>query len=135
MISPRLVAASLDSRRRGLHGGFVVQGSRVSLSIIVPTVGRWTLERTLDSIRPQLHAEDELIVVYSHEVTRDPSLGRGGAEKVEGMRRATGTHLAFMDDDDVYLPGALDLMRAHAADVPVIFRLDGLQRRDRNDLA
>jgi hypothetical protein len=97
----------------------------VSLSIIVPTVGRWTLERTLDSIRPQLHPEDELIVVYSHEVTQDPSLGRGGAEKVEGTRRATGTHLAFMDDDDVYLPGALDLMRAHAADVPVIFRLDG----------
>lgn len=97
----------------------------MSLSIIVPTKGRWTLERTLDSIRPQLAPDDELIVVHKEEVVLDPSLGRGGAEKVEGAARATRTHLAFMDDDDIYLPGALEAMRTHATDVPVVFRMDG----------
>ena len=48
---------------------------------------------------------------------------------------ATGTHLAFMDDDDEYPPGAVALMRNAAADVPVIFRMDhyahGILWRDR----
>ena len=41
-----------------------------------------------------------------------------------GYNCATGTHLAFMDDDDVYTPGAIATMRNAAADVPVIFRMD-----------
>ena len=52
-----------------------------------------------------------------------------------GIQRATGTHLAFMDDDDEYTPGAIALMRNAAADVPVIFRMDhyshGVLWRDR----
>lgn len=95
----------------------------VRLSIIVPTIGRPTLRQTLRSIESQLEDGDELILVHDHEV--EPILGRGNAERREGMRRATGTHLAFMDDDDIYTPGALDLMREHAdLERPVIFRAD-----------
>jgi len=97
----------------------------IGLSVIVGTQGRPTLERTLDSIRPQLTDADELVVVHSHEVAYDPRGGRGGTEKMEGIRRATRSHLVFMDDDDVYVPGALDLMRDAACERPVIFRMDG----------
>jgi len=47
----------------------------------------------------------------------------GHAGRVEGIKQATGTHLAFMDDDDEYTPGAMQLMREAACDVPVIFRM------------
>jgi GT2 family glycosyltransferase len=48
----------------------------------------------------------------------------GHAGRVQGIARATGTHLAFMDDDDVYTPGAVEVMREAACGVPVIFRMD-----------
>lgn len=96
----------------------------VRLSIIVPTSGRWTLDRTLASIEPQLEPGDEIVVVHDYEVT--PTEGRGNAERTEGLRRAVGTtHVAFMDDDDAYLPSALNVMREAACDRPVVFRMDG----------
>ena len=39
------------------------------------------------------------------------------------MEKATGTHLAWLDDDDVYTDNAIDLFREHACDVPVFFRM------------
>ncbi len=39
------------------------------------------------------------------------------------MGDATGSHLAFLDDDDVFLPGAIDAMRQAACTSPVIFRM------------
>ncbi len=48
----------------------------------------------------------------------------GHAGRQEGIQRATGTHLAFFDDDDVYTPGAIQLMKDACCDVPVIFRMD-----------
>ena len=83
-----------------------------TLSIIVPTRGRKTLERTLRSISGQLQPGDEVIVL------RDETGDSGDSARMSGMERARGTHLAFMDDDDVYRPGALEKMRRFARDNP-----------------
>lgn len=117
------------------------------LSIIVPTLGRETLRTTLDSIAPQLGKHDEVILiadtggntdmtrrlVVDHfntcawryaEIAGDDE--HGYAQRRYGMLLAKGTHLAFMDDDDVYEPDALRLMRIGAAvnpGRPVIFRM------------
>ncbi len=114
----------------------------VTLSVIVPTLGRATLARTLDSILSQLSLRDEVIVApapgadmvalaglcESSAITlldpASPAPGRGAGERNAAMKVATGSHLVFMDDDDVYLHGALDVMRAAACDRPVMFRMD-----------
>lgn len=57
-------------------------------------------------------------------MVEDHTGDRGYQARTKGMLQATGTHLAFLDDDDVYVPGAIDTMRAHACDRPVIFRMD-----------
>ena len=98
-----------------------------SFSIIIPTVGRPSLQRTLDSI--ESGPQDEVIVVADgHEAAClvanawSPTIGRsyyeteethsfGNWQRQYGMTKATGDLLLFMDDDDVYLPGALDLVR------------------------
>ena len=83
-----------------------------TLSIIVATAGRRTLMRTLASIAPQLQSGDELFVVC------DDSGDLGDTPRNDAMPRARGSHLAFLDDDDVYLPDALEKMRRFAREHP-----------------
>ena len=117
------------------------------LSIVVPTVSRPTLKRTLDSIAPQLHEGeegDEVIVIgdghqpdakalvanygpnfwYTHTA---PTGHWGNEQRNKGMDIAIGTHICFMDDDDVYTPGALDAIREtieeHGEDRPLMFKM------------
>lgn len=107
----------------------------VKLSIIVPTLGRPTLSRMLDSCADA----DEIVVVLDtarggtlpcplpdNAVFAEGSFGvtGGHAGRAHGITLATGTHLAFFDDDDVYEPGAIEIMRAAAGDRPVIFRMN-----------
>lgn len=107
----------------------------VRLSIVIPTLGRPTLEATLASCADA----DEIVVVLdtaqggslpcelpSNVILHEGNFGvRGGhAGRAHGITLATGTHLAFFDDDDVYVPGAIDVMRDAACDLPVIFRID-----------
>ena len=82
-----------------------------TFSVIVPTAGRATLTQTLASIAPQLGLGDELLV------------RRADCEWCNESRdllcaKATGTHLLFMDDDDVYADGAFTLIRAVVAAHP-----------------
>jgi glycosyltransferase involved in cell wall biosynthesis len=91
------------------------------LSIIVPTTGREALSRTLASIVPQLLPGDELLV------ERDSSGDWGATPRTRGMRAATGAYLLWIDDDDLLLPGALDVVRRAAgehAGRPLLFRLE-----------
>jgi glycosyltransferase involved in cell wall biosynthesis len=83
-----------------------------TLSIIVPTRGRKTLKRTLRSIARQVQPGDEVIVL------RDETGDSGDSARMSGMERARGSHLAFMDDDDVYAPGGLEKMRRFAREHP-----------------
>lgn len=102
----------------------------IRLSVVVPTIGRDTLKRTLLSLRPQLHPGDEVVVIAdgpsARAVAREatctlglplvladtpPTRCWGNAQRDLGMRLARGTHLLFIDDDDEYEPGALDVVR------------------------
>ena len=92
-----------------------------TFSIIVGTAGRKTLERTLKSITSQLEPGDELFLL------RDDSGDAGDTPRNETMHRAAGSHLLFMDDDDVYVPGAFAKMRHFADENPGrigIFRIE-----------
>ena len=92
-----------------------------TFSIILGTAGRNTLTRTLKSITPQLEPGDELMII------RDDSGDAGDTPRNQSMSRAAGTHLLFMDDDDVYVPGALAKMRSFADQNPGkigIFRIE-----------
>lgn len=99
----------------------------MSLSIIIPTIGRHSLQQTIESI--ELDDNDEIIVVgdgpqpQAYEIVKSwdnlniiyiegPKTGcYGNKQRQLGMENAKGTHLMFIDDDDVYMPGALDAVR------------------------
>lgn len=106
----------------------------VKLSVIIPSVGRASLAEALSSC-----ADADEIVVVADEANDPVSLPvlppnavlcfvRGGdhgyTARTRGMEVATGTHLAFLDDDDIYTPDAISLLKQHACDRPVVFRMD-----------
>lgn len=119
-----------------------------AFSIVVPTVGRVSLSRTLESIaRQDLRRGDEVLIVADGEqslprqslprvpratvrvvcLPDGPHRDSGGAARTAGMRHASGSHLLFMDDDDVYAPGAIATIRRAVESSPErathIFRL------------
>jgi hypothetical protein len=105
----------------------------MTVSYIVATTGRPTLQRALDSI--ELWTGDELIVVGEMGHARDarvrwlPSPARGDwghSERNYAMPFAKGDYLAHLDDDDIYLPGARAMMdkAIHATPGrPVVFKI------------
>ena len=108
-----------------------VKAAGPTLSIIIPTIGRPTLKRTLDSIRAQqLVAGDEVLVVQDglpeeatrrvfeesglpgrYLVTGERSGNCGHSPRKMAMPLARAQYLAFMDDDDFYTPGAFGAIR------------------------
>lgn len=109
-----------------------------TLTLIIPTAGRTSLRRTLESIAPQIAAGDECIVIgdvvdgplpQTEAICRDYPWCRyvefggeahtfGHRQINHGMSIATGDYLSFNDDDDEYSSDALALMRAAATDCP-----------------
>jgi glycosyltransferase involved in cell wall biosynthesis len=83
-----------------------------SFTIILATAGRETIKHTLASIAPQLEPGDELYVLH------DDSGDAGDTPRNQTMHRARGSHLLFMDDDDVYVPDALARIRRFADENP-----------------
>jgi glycosyltransferase involved in cell wall biosynthesis len=83
-----------------------------TFTVVVPTVGRATLAGALASVASQLRPGDEIIAICNHD--RD----LGTKARNNAIARAEGTHLIFLDDDDEYLPGALEKFRAFAAKYP-----------------
>ncbi len=116
----------------------------VTFSIIVPTIGRTTLGRTLRSIiGAGAQADDQVLVVGDSgrppadrwAARRDAAMfmtrlqlhyiEAGHPESMAGAHQrnvaqglATGSHLLFLDDDDVYTPGALAAIRRHVTEEP-----------------
>ncbi len=121
--------------------------SEIRLSIVVPTVGRPTLQQTLRSIIDTGFRSnvDELLVVSdgpSPEAEKILSFykdwidGRitvvpvtkmvGQAQKNVGLDKASGSHVLVMDDDDTYSPGAIDCIRkviSEKPDRPHLFKM------------
>ncbi len=92
----------------------------MTITFIVPTIGRPSLAIALASI--EARAGDEVLVIQ-----HDPPSGAwGNAERQDGTDRANGDYLAFLDDDNVYVPGHRALMDAaicEAPQRPILFRI------------
>lgn len=109
------------------------------VSVVVATVGRPTLQRTIRSAS----WADEIIVVF--DAAEAPTVlvdgatvyavgptHHWGAEQREfGISRATGTHIAFMDDDDVYTDDSGPLIRRALTARPSRVHVFKMRRRGR----
>src|SRR3954466_2671515 len=93
----------------------------LKLSVIVPTIGRPTLDRALQSIKPR--PDDEVIVVSTNHDARSvarshgysyldypfsDSVAGGAQERSYGIKFAAGDYLVFLDDDDVMAEGGIE---------------------------
>lgn len=63
------------------------------VSVIIPTIGRSSINRSLEAIEKQTKNADEVIVV------RDELRQGAGWARNEGIRRSHGELIAFLDDD------------------------------------
>jgi glycosyltransferase involved in cell wall biosynthesis len=111
----------------------------MSLAIVIPTCGRWTLARTLLSVQNAgVDSSDEVLVVgdgpqpVAERICRDyhtrgvpviymdgpTTHGFGGAQRNFGMDAATHEHFLFMDDDDEYVEGCFPDVRKVIAENP-----------------
>lgn len=122
----------------------------MNLSIIIPSIGRLSLLLTLQSIRPQLHDDDEVIVVFDGQpdkyLLRDighyapqvvtlksgPHGDWGATPRTIGQGMATGDLLLWMDDDDEYTPNALETVRVAAMEHPAEILLFQMRRKDQS---
>jgi glycosyltransferase involved in cell wall biosynthesis len=116
-----------------------------SLTIILPTIGRPSLKGSLDSIAMQLGMYDQVFVVadgqypeskklvesygiqYAYfELSDGPHNDWGARARNFALPKAKKAYIAFMDDDDCYLPGAFAKIRAAIQALPgkpFIFRM------------
>lgn len=108
----------------------------LSFSVIIPTYNRAHLvSRAVNSALAQLAAEDELIVVddgstdntehvlapYGERIRYIQTENRGaGAARNRGIQGARNELIAFLDSDDEWLPGKLELQRSVMAARPEI---------------
>ena len=116
-----------------------------SLSIVVPTPDGGFLPALFDSVRPQLHEDDEMIVVGDihsaplNEVRElveaegfrwlELDAGRhawGHPQINYGIQQAKGDYLVFIDDDDVFAEDAFENIRSAVGELeqplPHLFR-------------
>lgn len=106
--------------------------SMLGLSFIVPTIGRESLTHALASI--EVLPGDEILVcgMPGRRMTRpeirvipcQSARDFGATERHLGMRYATQSHLAFLDDDQIFLPGHREIMQRALIDRPVLFRVE-----------
>ena len=105
----------------------------MTITFIVPTVGRPSLLKTLQSI--ECRQGDEILVVGDRIRTNDPRVRYidckpggdwGHTERNFATPHARGTYIAHIDDDDVYASGHRDTMDdaiKQAKGLPVLFRM------------
>jgi hypothetical protein len=83
-----------------------------TLSVLVASSGRSSLNAAAQSIGGQLTAGDELLV----DVNDDAPWGHAARNRL--MPRARGEYLMFLDDDDRYVEWAFDTVRAALTETP-----------------
>jgi hypothetical protein len=106
---------------------------------VIPTIGRPTLQRAIDSARWAA----EIVVVYDADeipartpngadvYACGPTHHWGAEQRTLGIAKASGTHLAFIDDDDVYTDEAGDTISRALAAWPSRVHIFRMRRGDR----
>jgi len=92
-----------------------------NITFIIPTIGRESLQATLDSI--DAWEGDEVIVKWDIP----PSGKWGNPQRNEAMAEATCPYLAFIDDDDWYADDARYIMDEAIKDSPnqpILFKIE-----------
>lgn len=133
-----------DSRTVPYGGMTTAPPSMTSISVITPTIGRARLAATAESVLSQLGPDDEWIVVadaerkdargllwnaawpaaengrarFTWSYSRENGSVYGNAQRDHALSLVRTSHVCFLDDDDVYEPGTLDLFREWAHDAP-----------------
>lgn len=107
------------------------------IAVIMPTIGRETLERSLATIvkcaqivvvgdgvlvghrvgNPWSVSGTTDIQVVARSVA-EPAGDHGAAARNVGLLHLAATHVAYLDDDDAYMPNTIRLFRQWAADDP-----------------
>lgn len=113
----------------------------LSISVIIPTLnqGRF-IERTIRSVLEQQYPNLDLIIIdggstdntlgilrkYEGTLTWISERDNGQADAInKGLQRATGDIIAYLNSDDIYVPGALDRVARHFIDHPECMWLTG----------
>jgi glycosyltransferase involved in cell wall biosynthesis len=121
------------------------------VSVIVPTYNRQAeLDRALKSIMDQSYPRIEIIVVndgtadigdivefHRHKrkivyVKHDRNRGAGAARNT-GLMQARGEYIAYLDDDDCYLPGHIATLANHLVQHPELIAAYTLANQVIND--
>ncbi len=97
------------------------KNKHATISFIIPTVGRPSLQKTIDSI--EKWPGDEVLVIQH----TPPSGNWGNAERQEGTDKTKCDYLAYIDDDDVYVKGHRAIMdqaiRENPNGNPILFKI------------
>lgn len=94
----------------------------MTVSVIIPSVGRSSLDAAINSALEQSMQPLEVLVVLNNckqvdsqfmshprvKFINDPNVKNGNQARNMGVRLAQGTYVAFLDDDDVFLPNKLE---------------------------
>lgn len=117
----------------------VIKLIKMSLSIILASSDRTTINRMIDSIINQKDGDDELLVIGPKSLERfhvrplnvkhllcEPGNNWGHSERNFAIPFAKGSHLWFVDDDDIIAPGAIHSIKKTCAENPgrpIMFRM------------
>lgn len=119
---------------------------KVKISVIIPVYNAQAhLDQCLDSVLTQSLSDMEVICVDDGSVDESPEIladyasrdrrltvltqsnRYAGAARNKGMEAARGTYIAFLDADDYYLPGALEMLYRRAERYSLDFVKSGFQ--------
>jgi teichuronic acid biosynthesis glycosyltransferase TuaG len=128
----------------------MTEAGRAKVSVVMPAYNAAaTLRASMDSVLAQTHADVELLVIddcskdatwslieaaAAHDARvvaiKMPQNGGVAAARNAGIEAATGSHIAFLDSDDRWLPDKLALQLAHMRETGAMISYTSYRRFD-----